>query len=82
MEMIKKKWIYFKEQPSPGRKTKIFTIRSLDGNSFLGLVKWYGAWRKYCFFPSEKTVYEWDCLRDIADFCQEQTKEYKKHHSQ
>ena len=44
------KWIYTKEMPNEGRKTKIFSIRAKEDDDFIGLVKWYGAWRKYCFF--------------------------------
>jgi hypothetical protein len=75
------KWIYISERPMDKiRKTKIFLVKTLDSDSFLGVIKWYGAWRKYCFFPTPdvQTVYEWICLRDIADFCQEETKKYKE----
>ena len=40
---------------------------------FLGGIKWWGGWRKYCFFPEQATIFEKDCLRDIADFCEAQT---------
>lgn len=74
----KMKWIYIKEAPiEKGRKTKVFLVNSMGENSFLGLIKWYSHWRKYCFFPAEQTIFEWDCLCDIAEFCKEQTKEYK-----
>lgn len=71
-------WIYISERPmDKGRKTKIFLVKSLDGDNFLGLIKWYGAWRKYCFFPEEQTIFESVCLKDISDFCYTETKEYK-----
>lgn len=43
----------------------------------IGQVRWFGSWRKYCFFPYEETVYEEVCLREIAEFCEKVTKEHK-----
>ena len=71
------KWTYMKEMPNEGRKTKIFSVRAKEDDTFIGLVKWFGAWRKYCFFPIENTVFEQDCLRDIAQFIEEETKRHK-----
>ena len=69
------KWIKFKITPRlPGRKTDIWFIETKDGNTTLGLVKWYSHWRKYCFIPAEDTIFEQDCLRDIASFIEDQTK--------
>jgi len=44
----------------------------------IGIVKWYAPWRKYAFMPYSNTVFEQDCLRDIADFCERRTKEHKE----
>jgi len=71
------KWIRIVEQPSEGRKTRIFYVHSKDGG-FLGEIKWYGAWRKYSFFPSPRVVFEEDCLRDIAQFMEEASKKHKE----
>lgn len=43
----------------------------------LGWVCWYARWRKYTFQPIEGTVFEQDCLRDIASFLIERTVEHK-----
>jgi hypothetical protein len=77
------KWITIIEIDNNGKKTKVWAVVKKedvtgDVRSSLGHIKWFGAWRKYCFFPLEYTVFEWDCLRDIADFCQEETKKYKE----
>lgn len=73
------KWIKFDVAflPDAKRKTTIWIVRSL-GNVDLGSIHWHGAWRKYCFFPKPETVFEQDCLRDIADFCQEQSKLHRE----
>jgi hypothetical protein len=73
------KWIKTDKCPrDPSeRKTDIWLILTKENNTLLGVVKWYGPWRKYCYFPCEGSVYEWDCQRDIAKFCEEETKKYK-----
>ena len=72
------KWIYIKERFIDGRKTKLFYINSIDDNVCLGLVKWHSRWRKYCFFPMSDTVFEQVCLRDIADFIEQETKDHRR----
>ena len=42
----------------------------------LGTVAWFSHWRKYVFSPLANTVYDSGCLREIADFCAEQTREH------
>jgi len=74
------KWIEFKElEQMVGKKTKHWVVKTTyeENRATLGIVKWYGSWRKYCFLPCEQTIFEWDCLREIADFCQQETKKYK-----
>lgn len=69
------KWIEFSEEAQPPkRKTKSWAVRAKGGDIKLGAVKWYGPWRQYSFFPVADTLYEKQCLRDIADFCERETK--------
>jgi len=67
------KWVRFEALPRfVGRKTDIWQV--LEGNgAILGEVRWWGPWRQYTFQPRGGTTYERRCLRDIADFCEEQT---------
>ena len=37
----------------------------------LGLVKWYGAWRQYVFYPECDTIFSSGCLTDIVNFLTE-----------
>jgi len=75
-------WVQFVDEgPTPSGKTRIFrveTIADLEAGTtlpvILGSVKWFGRWRRYALFPSMQTVFEATCLREIADFCEEQTK--------
>lgn len=71
---------------SPSGKTHIWEIKSKEGNCLLGLIKWNGKWRcyshyiyPYMFADSEDfLVFEKQCERDIANFCEYQTKSHKK----
>lgn len=69
------KWIRFVPTPSTG-KTERWEVETLTGN-LLGHVRWHGAWRQYAF-DSLLSVYEPRCLRDIANFCETKTREYRK----
>lgn len=40
------------------------------------MIKWAGNFRKYAFFPENLTQFDPNCLRDIADFCEQKTKEH------
>lgn len=33
--------------------------------AYLGSLKWYGAWRQFCFFPAEGTIFNTGCLGTI-----------------
>ncbi len=58
-----------------GKKTRIWiVIYSAHEYRALGEIKWFGRWRKYCFFPNPNTVYEEICMREIAYFCETATK--------
>ena len=66
------KWIEF-EVLSKTEKTKTYSwlVRATQGGVVIGIIKWYSGWRTYAFFPKENTVYEDDCLIDIANFIRE-----------
>lgn len=71
-----KSWIRFVDGP-PATKTKRWTVQTANGNHDLGIVSWIARWRCYGFEPFRDTVFEWDCLREIAAFCEQQTKQHK-----
>lgn len=75
--MITTKWLTFQQLPhKPGAKTERWRVFSKDGPQLGGCV-WHSPWRRYVFWPLEGTIYEQDCLRDIAQFCEDQTREHK-----
>ncbi len=42
----------------------------------LGIVQWFVWWRRYVFAPKGNTLYDPGCLREIADFCERETKQH------
>lgn len=59
---------------SKSGKTWVWAIKAKEGGDLLGLVKWFGRWRKYCFYPQPDCIFEEDCLRDIAQFVSNATR--------
>ena len=49
-------------------KTSVYECRNNKSGDVLGIIKWYPAWRQYCYFPSCPAVYSKGCLDDIAHF--------------
>ena len=74
------KWISFKEVgSSPSGKTRKWHVCPTRApESIIGTIEWYDRWRKYVFAPGWETVFEEDCLRDIAAFCEQQTAEHER----
>ena len=69
-----KAWVAFEWEMRLGWKTALWRVVSLNGDH-LGEVKWFGRWRQYAFYPTQSTmtIHNPVCLRQIADFCEEQT---------
>ena len=72
------KWITIEKIDNGGRKTDVFEVWSIYDSYSLGLIKWKANWRKYAFFPYTSTCFEQVCLKDIAEFIEKETREYKK----
>lgn len=53
------------------KKTDTYCITTIGTNYVIGEIKWWGAWRKYCFFPGEDTVYDNKCMLQIMNFMNE-----------
>jgi hypothetical protein len=47
-------------------KTQVYDVRS--GGVFLGQVRWYAPWRRYCFFPGSDKLFDAGCLAEITEF--------------
>lgn len=80
--MSESKWVKFRKRSKPkSRKTDIYSVlttsKGSDGNYLIGIVKWYPQWRQYTFFPNAETLYNQECLHDIANFVKELNLEHK-----
>src|ERR1700690_2190266 len=65
-----------------GRKTKCWAVMTVDGSECLGRIGWYSPWRRYAYVhraidADDQVILEWDCLRKIADFCEQETHAHK-----
>lgn len=67
-----------------GKKTnsyKIFKVmnapRFYDGEEYLGIIKWYGAFRQYVFYPDKDTMWSKGCLELINRFLDKVNKRHR-----
>lgn len=71
------KWLNF-VPGLPKPKTDTWLVTTKEGSRVLGEIKWFSQWRKYGFFPYVGSLFEEDCLNDIAAFIKEKTAEHKE----
>lgn len=64
------------EKRIEGRKTPILKILGAYSED-LGEIKWYGAWRKFCFYPSTDTIWDNKCLEELLKFINEYNSEWR-----
>ena len=48
-------------------KTFLFHVVNVRTKEICGLIKWYGGFRKYCFYPTDDFLFDSDCLTLIAE---------------
>jgi len=78
MTAAESKWVHFQGLPrKPGLKTDRWVAVGMKSGQRLGGVGWHSPWRRYVFWPLEGTLYDAECLHDIATFCLSQTKQHK-----
>jgi hypothetical protein len=66
----------------PKARTKVWWVVSSYDDTCLGWVAWFSRWWKYSFYPEQGRVFEEVCLREIAQFCVDQTLIHKEHRKQ
>ncbi len=72
---------FSRSRPSKSGKTRIWRVLAdahIEMPCSIGEIRWYGAWRRYAFFPGRDTLFEQDCLRKIADFCEKQSRKLRQ----
>ncbi len=61
-------------EASPNKKTLVWDVLSTyevqpgETGVWLGEIKWFGRFKKYCFFPAKTSVFDAGCLADIQKF--------------
>jgi hypothetical protein len=70
-------YIWFVHIPDNSKKTQVWQIQSKQ-KEFLGMVKWFSRWRKYCFFPAHDCVFEETCLKEIRQFLIDRMQERRR----
>jgi len=49
-------------------KTKVIGVISKRHADMIGIIKWFGRWRQYAFFPGNGTIFNVECLDDIQSY--------------
>lgn len=57
--------------------TRRVNVVNKGSNVVLGVIKWYGPWRQYCFFTTN-AIFNPDCLARIASECSMMTTAHRK----
>jgi hypothetical protein len=72
---MKQSYLVFDKMPSTG-KTEIYGVCNRRYGCRLGTIRWWSAWRQYCFFPeNDDLVFSAGCMREIADYVERLTGE-------
>ena len=71
---------FWKEPRNPKKKTDTYFVAN-NNDIPLGNISWFSRWRKYAFYPYSDMVFEEICLKEIAEFIQQETYNYKKEKS-
>ncbi|RPJ00147.1 MAG: hypothetical protein EHM36_15050 [Deltaproteobacteria bacterium] len=68
--MIESRYLEFDRVGWTG-KTDVWNVISKTRGTVLGQIKWFGAWRQYCFWPSPDTLFNTECMADISKVIRE-----------
>lgn len=64
--------VAYEMKPKDGNKLPYYALCNKDFEIFdLGTIRWYGRWRKYCWFTDSLTddiVFDSECLLEIMSF--------------
>lgn len=77
--MIQTDYEFFRVEPQPQdprKKTKTYYLVNHRSGTSIATIEWYGAWRQFCFFPMENTVWSDGCMADVREIIRAVTIEY------
>jgi hypothetical protein len=58
-------YLDFLESPNLTGKTRIVQVVSKRHGDALGVIRWFGRWRQYTFWPFAQTTFNPGCLTEI-----------------
>ena len=61
------KYLKFEQLHSEGKTKRIAVLSRRHGDMLAG-IRWYGPWRQYTVEPAPYTVWNKECLREVAEF--------------
>lgn len=62
----------------PRLKTDVVTVKNKRTLAVLGQIKWYGAWRQYCFFTRQPIILNDGCMNEISEMCRQMTIQHRQ----
>jgi hypothetical protein len=72
-------WLEFISIGIPAnRKMAVYNVRNQVANSHIGVIYWYGGFRKYVFEPAGETIFDANCLQEVSTFLKGLMEEWKK----
>lgn len=67
------------ECPRDDKKiTRRWEVYNRQRNIYLGDIAWWPSWRRYTFQPAPQTLFDANCLGEIAMFIDERMEERKR----
>lgn len=66
-DSFESEYLSFIEDDHYEGKTRLIHIISKRHLSPLGLIRWYGAWRQYAFYPEDGTIWNPQCMYDVQE---------------
>lgn len=76
--VLSNEYFYIIKEVKDNRKTPILHICSKLSRNEIGIIKWYGAWRKFCFFPHPDTIWDEKCLTALNNFLIQYNKDWRE----
>lgn len=77
---VETEYLLFEHIKRRNKATVIVDVTNKNG-IYLGTIRFYPQWRQFIFAPDERTVFNTDCLTQIADVCKVLTEEWKESHA-
>lgn len=69
-------YIDFEEIPTK-TETRKWLVKTKD-NIVIGIIKWYAPWRRYVLEPHMFSIWDANCLLNIANFLYVEMRKYKE----